>query len=230
MVDMSKSIQPLVIDPSFILCVHAAHFQITLCGTLLNTGFYFIWPKYQHSNHMLMSSYVDCQCFRFYLRKDSSLIIFQSMQHVSTQPYEVGCSTRWSYFNWASISTLKIKHWHPYPNSWFSVFGLRKVSVLIISFIRIFFCHIHCTSICTWSALTMTIGKCAFQTIFATTTSCRSEICGAITCNDFKQFRRGRWKICQYREYPESVSFQPHDSSCKLQWGFFHLQICRYTL
>ena len=84
--------------------------------------------------------------------------------------------------------------------STFSVFGLRKASILIISFIRIFFCHIHCTSICTWSALTMTTGKCAFQTIFAASTSCRSAICGAITSNDFKQFRRGRWKICQYRE------------------------------
>ena len=77
--------------------------------------------------------------------------------------------------------------------------GLRKASILIISLIRIFFCHIHCTSICTWSALTMTTGKCAFQTIFAASTSCRSAICGAITSKDFKQFRRGRWKICQYR-------------------------------
>ena len=134
-------------------CVFMQHiFKLPYVVRWLNTGLYFIWPKYQHSNHMLMSSYVDCQCFRFYLREDSSLIINpQSMQYVST----------------------------------FSVFGLRKASILIISLIRIFFCHINCTSIFSWSALTMTTGKCAFETIFAASTSCRSAICGTITLNDF---------------------------------------------
>ena len=36
------------------------------------------------------------------------------MQLVFTRPYEVGCSARWYFFNWASMSTIKIISWHPY--------------------------------------------------------------------------------------------------------------------
>ena len=105
--DMSKSIQPLVIDASFSFILwgdkflqHISKLPYVVCW--LNTGLHLIWLKYQHS-------YVDFQCFRFYLREVPALIIiFKSMQHVSTQLYKVGCSARWSYFNWGWMSTLKI--------------------------------------------------------------------------------------------------------------------------
>ena len=199
--DMSKSIQPLVIDPSFILWGDKFMQHISKLPYVvrwLNTGLHLIWPKYQHSK-----SYVDVlicwfsvlqilfegsSCLNYHLqiyaarfhttlwgRLLRALVLFQLGLDVNTQSH-----------------TLTPIH----PNSWFSVFGLRKASILIISLIRIFFCHINCTSICSWSALTMTTGKCAFETIFAASTSCRSAICGTITSNDFKQFRRGRWKIC----------------------------------
>ena len=55
--DMSKSIQPLVIDPSFILWGDKFMQHISKLPYVvrwLNTGLHLIWPKYQHSK-----SYVD---------------------------------------------------------------------------------------------------------------------------------------------------------------------------
>ena len=189
----------------------------------LNTGLYFIWPKYQHSNHMLMSSYVDCQCFRFYLREDSSLIIFQSMQHISTQPYEVGCSTRWSYFNWASMSTLKIKHSHPYTQildfqflDWGKLQSWSSASSESSSATSTVLPFVHEVP-WQWPQASVHFRPFLRQVHLA-------EVQSVVQSHQMTLSSSGGagGRSVNTGEYPESVSFQPHDSSCKLQWGFFH--------
>ena len=153
------------------------------------------------------------------------------MQHVSTRSYEVGCSAHWSHFNWASVSTLKIKHSHPYTQildfqfldwgklqSWSSASSeSSSATSTVLPFVhevpwqwpqasvhfRPFLRQVHLAEV---------------QSVVQSHRMTLSSSGGA----DGRSVNTG--------EYPESVSFQPHDSSCKLQWGFFHWQICRYTL
>ena len=181
--DMSKSIQPLVIDPSFMLCVHAAYFQITLCGTLAKH-----WSLFHLAKISTLKSYVDvlidCQCFRFYLREDSSLII--NPQSMQLQSWSSASSESSS-----AISTV-LPFVHEVPWQW------PQASVHFRPFLR----QVHLAEV-----------QPVVQSHQMTLSS--SGGAGGRSVNTGK--------------YPESVSFQPHDSSCKLQWGFFHWQVYIYT-